>query len=219
VIGQAGACLAIAIVSVVHVGSATASSSDPLDERTGAPAALGGVEPTCVACHSSFALNSGAGLLSISAPEQYEPGVTYEIQVSLEDTGRVRWGFEMTSIDDLLAGAGSFAVGPDGFTQISMTGDRDYIKQTSSGTADGQADQNEWTFSWTAPDLDIGPVTLYAAGVAADSTGGSSGDDVYSAFVTVPEPAAPALQLMASVTLGVLAARRRSPCNWQRCSE
>jgi hypothetical protein len=206
VIGRACACL---VLATVHVDFATAASGGPIDQRTGAPAELGGFEETCVSCHSSFDLDSGPGLLEISAPGSYEPGVTYDILVSVAQAGRVRWGFETTAIDGLLEGAGSFGVGDDGLTEISITGNREYVKQTSAGSADGQPDEMEWVFSWTAPAVDIGPVTLYAAAVAADSTAGSSGDDVYSAAVSipVPEPAAAVLQLMACLTLGLL--RRR----------
>ena len=173
-----------------------AASGGPLDGYTDAPVAGGDSEPECTACHSSFPLDSGPGSLSISAPEEYEPGVTYEINVLLSQTGRVRWGFEITAIDEGLVGAGALLPNLDGETQVSLSGTREYLKQTSSGSADGQLDQKQWTFDWTAPPTDLGPITFYAAGVAANSTGGSSGDDVYTASVTVPEPSVLTLQMV-----------------------
>ena len=200
----------ILLMSGAGVNDARAVSSGPPDAHTGAPAFGGGAESDCTACHSSFAVNSGLGLLSITSPTTYEVGMTYEIRVLLSHTGRTRWGFELTALDDSLIGAGELLPGPDGFSQVSLMGTREYVKQTTLGTADGQPDQQEWIFSWTAPQTNIGPVTFYAAGVAANSTGGSSGDDVYTAVVEVPEPPMLSLQLAGCcVVAGIAAVRRR----------
>jgi hypothetical protein len=153
-------------------------------------------------------VNSGPGLLSIDAPVVYEPGITYEIGVVLTHLGRTRWGFELTAIDESFMSAGQLLAGPDGFSQVSSSGSREYAKQTSAGTADGQIDLQAWTFSWTAPPSDIGPVTLYAAGVAGNSTGGSSGDDVYTAAIVVPEPSLFSLQLTALLALALVVGLR-----------
>jgi hypothetical protein len=198
--------------SLMLANEAMAASGGPLDAFTGAPEIGGGTEAVCTDCHSSFPLNSGPGSLSISAPETYEPGVTYEIDVLLTQTGRIRWGFEITTVDEALIGAGALLPSLDGETQVSLSGTREYLKQTSSGSADGQLDQKQWTFNWTAPPTDLGSITFYAAGVAADSTGGSSGDDVYTTSISVPEPSALALQIVGVLAVVVIAeAHRRRP--------
>jgi hypothetical protein len=135
--------------------------------------------------------------------------MTYEIRVLLSQLGRTGWGFQLTAIDDSLIGVGALAAGADGFTSVSLTGTREDIRQTSAGSADGQLDGQEWIFSWTAPQTDLGPVTFYAAGVAANSTGGSSGDDVYTAFVEVPEPDVSSILITAALTTGGIAMLRR----------
>jgi hypothetical protein len=204
--------LGLALILLISSGGkdALAASAGPVDVRTGAPAFGGGTEADCTTCHSSFVVDSGPGLLSITAPATYEPGLTYEIRVLLSQAGRMRWGFELTAIDDSLIGAGELLAGSDGFSQVSQTGTRQYVKQTSTGSADGQPDGQEWFFSWTAPQTDIGTITLYAAGVAANSTGGSKGDDVYTVAVAVPEPRIPSLQLAAYFAIaGIAAVRRR----------
>ncbi len=149
-------------------------------------------------------------MLSITSATTYELGKTYELRVLLSHTGRTRWGFELTAVDDSLIGAGELLAGSDGFSEVSLTGTREYVKQTALGTADGQPDQQEWIFSWTAPQTNIGPITFYAAGVAANNTGGSSGDNVYTAVVEVPEPPMFSLQLAGCRALaGIAAVRRR----------
>lgn len=199
---RVGIFTVIAILSASICGNrALAASAGPLDGYTGAPSEASGTEPNCTSCHSEFVINSGPGLLSIDAPETYQPGITYEITVLVTHIGRRQWGFELTAIDEALFGAGELVPGLDGFTQVSTTGSRDYAKQTSLGTADGQLDQQAWTLSWIAPQTDIGPVTFHAAGVAGNSTGGSSGDDVYTAAVGVPEPSFLSLQLVGWIYL------------------
>lgn len=209
-------CLAIALlISSGGAKTARAYPGGPPDAHTNAPLFGGGAEPNCTACHFSFPVDSGPGQLSISAPTTYEPDTIYEVRVLVSHTGRIRWGFELTAIDDSLIGAGELLAGTDGFSQVSLTGTREYVKQTASGTADGQADQQEWTFSWKAPPSDTGPIKLHAAGVAANSTGGSSGDDVYTAVVTIPEPSMLLLQLSACCAIAAITGVRRQTIRCQ----
>src|SRR3974390_1248123 len=62
--------------------------------ETGAPG-----ETTCVGCHTSFALNSGAGslALSFSSGSTYTPGTPVTITITLSDPNAMRWGFEITA--------------------------------------------------------------------------------------------------------------------------
>ena len=61
-------------------------STGPQVGRTGAPG-----ETTCTGCH---AVNAGSGIFTITAPANYVPGQTYQIQVqhTTADTTRLRWG-------------------------------------------------------------------------------------------------------------------------------
>lgn len=172
----------LTITSNRHFANRTAASiSGPPASRTGAPG-----EQNCTDCHSQ---NAGSGQFSIIAPAAYTPGQTYQIQVKhvTGDTTRKRWGFEMTS----LAGnqmAGSFG-NLGGTTRIrsgSVGGNnRDYIEQTTAGTFANQTGGATWTFNWTAPASDVGPVTLYAAGIQANNNGNEDGDQMYLANVAV----------------------------------
>ncbi|MBC7931811.1 MAG: PQQ-dependent sugar dehydrogenase, partial [Rubrivivax sp.] len=46
----------------------------------------------------------------------------------------------------------------------------------------GQKNGASWTFRWTAPAEDVGPVTFYAAGNHANGDGNTSGDNIYFTF-------------------------------------
>ena len=69
-----------------------------------------------------------------------------------------------------------------------------YVSQTTAtqdgsfaGTSNGPV---TWTFQWTAPALGTGPVTFYAAGVAADnSQDADQGDFTYTTSVASSEGA------------------------------
>src|SRR4051794_1756908 len=54
-------------------------------------------EATCNDCHFG---SSGVGMLTITAPANYVPGQTYQIQVqhATADQTRMRWGFELTAL-------------------------------------------------------------------------------------------------------------------------
>ncbi|MBM3316978.1 MAG: hypothetical protein FJY75_03905 [Candidatus Eisenbacteria bacterium] len=138
---------------------------------TGAPG-----EGTCHACHGSFPLNSGDGLFTIAGPELFAPGHTYTITVTISDPGQSRWGFEITPLDQ-----GACAVTDPAHTQLSSSGGRSYVKQTSAGTFPGSPGPVSWSFDWTAPVPSPPEVMFYAAGNAANGNGLTSGDYIYTA--------------------------------------
>jgi hypothetical protein len=149
-------------------------SSGPPDGLTGAPG-----EDTCLGCHADFPLNSGPGVLSVTGPEMFEPGQTYQIDVSLAQAGQSRWGFEFTPLD-----IGGCTITDPTNTQQSSTGGNTYVKQTAQGTYNGDPGPVSWSFDWTAPADPPDDVTFYAAANAADGNGSTSGDYVYTASFT-----------------------------------
>ncbi|MGH9944072.1 MAG: PQQ-dependent sugar dehydrogenase, partial [Pyrinomonadaceae bacterium] len=163
---------------------AYARSSGPDPGFTGAPG-----EFDCRECH----LPDGApsGTVSVSAPQTYVSGQTYQITLNQTNTSptRQRWGFQLTAIDDSGNRAGTLLPGPDGRTQViaGTTGShaRQYVEHTSAGTFQGQQASASWTFNWTAPNEDVGPVLFYYAGNQANGDGNTSGDSINFNFVSI----------------------------------
>lgn len=156
-------------------GSALAFSSGPADGLTGAPG-----ENTCTQCHSTFPLNSGAGAISLGGfPEEYIPGESYDVTVTLTDPEALRWGFELTLLDGAGDSAGAITV-TDGGTQASSSGTRDYLKHNSSGTYPGTDGSASWQFTWQAPAEGAGDLMLYVAGNAANNNFNTLGDYIYN---------------------------------------
>ena len=188
-------CAMLALLFIGATGSAFAFSWGPLDEKTGAPN-----ERTCAECHVGNDLNSPDGsLMLVDIPETYMPNKVYEIVVELAHPGQSRWGFEMTALDADGTKAGIFELVDETNTQLSTANDKQYVKHTTAGTAAGTADENQWTIQWTAPDADIGPITFYAAGNAADGKNGAAGDYIHttSAESTPPIPTVAGVSLEA----------------------
>ena len=159
---------------VASSSSILAFSGGPPDEYTGAPN-----ENDCRQCHAGNALNASGGSLMLTVPGTYVPGEVYDIIVDLSRSGQSRWGFEMTALNRNNARAGTFA-STDGNTQLSEKNSKQYIKQTPAGSAAGTRNKYQWTFKWTAPNTNVGPITFYAAGNAANNADFSAGDYIYT---------------------------------------
>jgi hypothetical protein len=175
-------------------------------------------------CHDDELVDSGLGELVLIVPPSYVPDEVYTIDVRLSQADQMRWGFELTVLDAAGSSVGSLA-STDGETQVAVSNGtteplgREYVKHTPLGTAPGQPDSHAWSFHWTAPPGDAGPVTFYAAGNAADNNGfqfrlpgmGDAGDFIYTAQETIPlpEPGTAALAIVATAALGAIAGVRR----------
>ncbi|MFC1556890.1 choice-of-anchor V domain-containing protein [candidate division KSB1 bacterium] len=172
-------CTVVSVIAVLLFSSSVliANRSGPPDGRTGAPG-----ESNCtVGCHSSFALNSGSGSLEISGipAEGYTPDQTYPITITLNHSGASVWGFEAAVKDASFNQAGAIVVTEAPRTQTSVFSGITYIKHSFTGTL-----SNTWTFDWQAPASDAGPVTIYAAGNAANGNGSNQGDFIYTKSLT-----------------------------------
>ncbi|HEV2834624.1 MAG TPA: PQQ-dependent sugar dehydrogenase [Pyrinomonadaceae bacterium] len=177
-----------------------AFSAGPPAGYTGAPQE----EPeACAECH--VPPDAGTGKIFITAPQTYVPGQTYPITVTHTnvDPTRLRWGFELTVLDNASDEKAGELHNIDGLTQVlnnaGPNSARQYIEHTGAGTFVGQQNGASWTFNWTAPDTDIGPVTFYAAGNQANNDGNTSGDYIYKTFVaSAPASATPDFALSVS---------------------
>lgn len=157
-----------------------ASAMGPTPGNTNAPG-----EDNCTACHGDFPLNSGTGNVVITGlPANYRPGQTVRVTVTVNQptVGAVVWGFQSTAVDLLGRTAGSFTLVTPG-TQIKqgLIGPnlRDYVEHTQDGLI-GDFFTKSWQFDWHAPMAPRGNVSFHAAGNAANSDGGPSGDYIYT---------------------------------------
>lgn len=155
---------------------AGAFSFQPPTDRTGAPPG----NMTCAQCHTS----SGNGSLSLQFGDgelMYVPGQTYSLKVILEDIGQQRFGFSMTARETNAptVDTGSWTAGND-------SGVYDGGRHIGHMSAPFASDGFTFDVMWTAPPEDVGPITFYAAGNAANGNGSNgSGDNVYTRQLTI----------------------------------
>jgi len=184
------AAIATLLLTTDRIDSVQAFSSGPPGGVTGAPGEL-----TCATggCHGGDP-NTGPGNFEIEAPATYEPGQTLQITVrhSTGDNSRRRWGFQLTALTSSNARAGTLL--NDGTLNILNNdgpgGNRQYIEHGLESSFSGLTGGTSWTFAWVAPDDNVGPVTLYAAGNQANNDGTNSGDQIYTATATINPPSA-----------------------------
>ena len=181
--------LTLAILTTVMLcGVLVGFQSGPPSHMTGAPG-----NADCTICHFSFALNSGAGLglalFDVAGPDTtLDMGgpVPAPIVVSFPMTTRPIHGFEMTARDGADAPfvpsfAGAWDPSTFGSDAQLAFGDPEYVSHTLSGSQ-----QTSWTVGWT-PDAvpPAGPMTIYAAGNAANGNAAPTGDYIFTATHTV----------------------------------
>jgi len=164
----------IMICTIVFSDMAHTSSNIPPVSRTGAPS-----EGNCSGCHSGN-LNTGSGTVIFSMDGlAYIPDSTYTTSLQMLDGNKTRFGFQVTALDNNNNMAGSFTVTNPANTAGQSNIGRGYVSQKSANT------NNTWSFDWTAPNSDIGPVTFYVAGNATNNNSSTSGDNVYTRSFTV----------------------------------
>lgn len=147
-------------------------SGTPPPARTGAPG-----ESTCTGggCHVGVA-NTGSGSIDISLQSGgvYFPGDTYDMTVEVNDNSKQEFGFEMVAIDENGNNAGTFITGGNNKVGVQTFGNRDYIGHRNSSST------NSFSFQWMAPTEDVGMITFYASGNAANGNNSTSGDLIYT---------------------------------------
>jgi hypothetical protein len=189
----------IILLALALATTAFAYPSNPPTGYAGNPPA----NNNCTSCHGGNPLNAPGGTLTLSGLPVggYVPGTTYHLTVTQARSGLTRWGFESTTIYQSGTSwlkAGTLVVTDATHTNLAVGSgtNPDYIRQTSSGTYPSTPGPTSWNFDWTAPATNVGPIGVYAAGMAANNNGGTSGDWVYTTSATVtPASAGPSLDV------------------------
>lgn len=136
--------------------------------RTGAPG-----DGVCTQCHSGT-VQSGSGFNNVTLTlagtpvTDYEPGTTYQVQVSMA-TNNPKNGFEIVALNPNNTAAGTWAITDATHTKTITSGGKSRVTHKLAGTS-----LNSWTFNWTSPATNVGTITFY---LATNQTNSSSSDD------------------------------------------
>lgn len=180
--------LALALFTIFFATRTHSSSNGPGGGYTGAPS-----ENDCTSCHSGTLRTSGAKwgrirLIGNFTGNGYIPDSTYTLAVSYRESGRSKFGFQITCLNGSNAPAGSFTATTTRVQRVTRninSQTREYIEQTSSGTSGVTSDSTIWFFSWKAPATNQGDLSFYVALNATNSNSQSSGDSIYTKKFTL----------------------------------
>lgn len=172
----------ISIFSVIaFVAVADILDKDGKAARTGSPG-----EFDCTGCHTSFAVNSGPGSITISSPNltnwQYVPGQVYQIDVTVAQTGVGLFGFGFEALrTSNNSNGGSFTITNSAQTglksaTVSGTPRTNVVHKLNGGLS---ANSHTFSFNWTAPATNVGNIRFYTAGNAANNNNDSLNDYIY----------------------------------------
>jgi hypothetical protein len=175
--------ISIIILVVFSYTDVFNTAAQPPGARTGAPS-----ETTCGAsdCHNNTP-NSGTGsvIITFSNPElKYIPGDTFNVTVTVAENLISKWGFELTVLDATNSiSPGTFLAEKNGVVTSSPTSpsfpNRIYRAHKTAGS------NFTWTFPWIAPSTNIGNITFYAAGNAANGNLLKTGDHIYTTSLLI----------------------------------
>lgn len=161
-------------------------SSVPPVRRSNVPTDENGAN--CTLCHRGTALNGDArGSVSIEMNDTYMPGAPQTIRVRVRHPEAVRWGFQMTArqTSDTSKKAGTFEAGGGVALRCATTATAPCGDETEFVSHNGapQGDTGAgfvFEVRWTPPASEVGEITFFAVGNAANGSNTNVGDFIYS---------------------------------------
>ena len=169
---------------IIVLCSAIMNTSGPGPSYTNAPN-----ESNCTSCHGGSIVTSGNSNLnnirlnSNFTGNGYIPDSIYTMELTFKQTGKVKFGFEVTCLDKSNSPAGTLTSTTSRTSRVTGTVNgqtREYIQHTSTGTANVGTDSTRWVFTWKAPSTNIGPVKFHMVVMATNNNGSNdAGDIVY----------------------------------------
>ncbi|MBI1315369.1 T9SS type A sorting domain-containing protein [bacterium] len=167
----------IGISSLQHLSSYSGGAQNMV---TGSPASGG---QTCTNCHSGPALSTQTVSISTNIPPAgFQPNTNYTITVTAQANGAAvgKIGF-MSSVE----GGGSHQGTISSTSTDTWLPIANFITHTSSGNTPS-AGSRTWTFQWNSGSAPSG-TTIYTAVNFADGTGGTGGDVITTAQLSLTQ--------------------------------
>lgn len=154
------------------------------DGRAGVTASPNETSCNTSGCHTGNALNDPAGSLTIASPTltnwQYTLGQTYTINVTVAKTGATLFGLGFEALTSAGANAGTLTAGTGTKTLNATVSGNSRTNIVHNGTGNTGTGTHTFSFTWKAPATNVGNVTFYCAGNAANKNGTTSGDFIYT---------------------------------------
>ena len=135
-------------------------------------------------CHTGSTDNSMGGSVTLTSTDlinwEYTPGQTYTLTATVSQQGRSLFGIGLEALLPSGANAGTLTPGTGTTTKNATIAGNSRKNIVHNMNAGATANAHSFTFTWTAPATDVGPITMYFAGNAANNNGTKTGDYVYT---------------------------------------
>jgi Reeler domain len=187
--------LGVLSIMAIVISTAFGILSDNGKARyTGSPSEL-----KCDDCHNTYGnSNTGPGTIYVTSSMnnwQYVLGQTYTINVIVKQTGKPLFGVGFEALTATNANAGSLVITNGAKTQtktktVNGITRNNVVHQLNGGL---QNDSMIFTFNWVAPTSNLGNITFYFAGIAANNNGSEDNDYVYHSTKVVSPASATAI--------------------------
>lgn len=189
--------LSLTVLSVLCLNLTPYKTTGAHPGSTGAP-----LDQTCAqsGCHSDAQVIPNAiantTLVFSASDTTYIPGQSYTLTLKAKGSGSnptTKFGFELVALSDKDSlNAGQFTITETLRTQIinhlQGMNNRASVTHQSAGTPALSSNYTEWSFKWTAPPVNEGPVTFYFATNVTNDNGSETGDRIYLSSLTVKSP-------------------------------
>jgi hypothetical protein len=140
-------------------------------------------------CHTGSTDNSMGGSVTLTSTDlinwEYTPGQTYTLTATVSQQGRSLFGIGLEALLPSGANAGTLTPGTGTTTKNATIAGNSRKNIVHNMNAGATANAHSFTFTWTAPATDVGPITMYFAGNAANNNGTKTGDYIYTASQVV----------------------------------
>jgi hypothetical protein len=166
------------------IQKAFSNEAGPGAGYTGAPG-----ENDCTSCHSGTPVtNSNAiKVFTNMANGQYIPDSVYHFMIRGYKQSCTKFGFQCTMINGSGNKLGTLTV-PTAATRVQiLTGTKDYMEHTATGTTALYNDSTDWLFDWKAPSSLSGDASLFIAMNASNNDNNSTGDEIHLKDFTYPQ--------------------------------
>ena len=181
--------LSLTILLITNFSLFADSCSAPLlgASHSGAPG-----EVSCTGCHSGSA-NSGPGNINYligNGTSTYSPEELYTILFSMEQDNVNQFGFQTVALKDSdNSNIGTFSLTDEENTRLIEDdhngSDRIYVGHTVCGADADPEGSLQWSFTWQAPESDVGDIKFYLSSLATNHNHSTSGDHTYTQVLTL----------------------------------
>jgi hypothetical protein len=184
--------LFLAYIFMAHSGGRADSQNWGSTGAPGDETLANGTSRTCITCHggNSFNIDMDINLAtlggSLIADNEYIPGETYNMSVTINSTGSStpsRYGFQIVALTDSNDEEVNTWANTSSNAKIAFASNtgRTYVEHNNPSA------DNTFTMEWTAPEVGSGSITLYSCGNGVNGNGGTSGDAAVCTTLTLQE--------------------------------